>query len=357
MKLIHCADLHLDARMEASLPREKAWERRQEVMRTFTRMVETAEDQGVEAILLCGDLFDAKTISARARNCVLDAVKNHPGICFYYLQGNHDQNTFLADLQTMPDNLRTFREEWTVYQQGELCIAGAELSEKTQDGIFGRLTLDPERINLVMLHGTAAEYGTGEQAGAFSLRALQNKNIDYLALGHIHSYREGRLDDRGVWCYSGCLEGRGFDECGEKGYVLLEIKDGRISRKFVPFAFRTCREIPVDITGLLTQEEIRKKTLETLSPVPEKDLVKVVLTGEVSPEAEKDSSWLEKWLEDSWYFVKVQDRTSLAVHPEDYRYDVSLKGEFVRMVLASSMEQEEKEQVLRMGIRALAGED
>ena len=39
MKLIHCADLHLDARMEASLPREKARERRQEVMRTFTRKV------------------------------------------------------------------------------------------------------------------------------------------------------------------------------------------------------------------------------------------------------------------------------------------------------------------------------
>ena len=106
MKLIHCADLHLDARMEASLPREKARERRQEVMRTFTRMVETAEDQGVEAILMCGDLFDAKTISARAGNCVLDAVKNHPGICFYYLQGNHDQNSFLADLQVLPGNLR-----------------------------------------------------------------------------------------------------------------------------------------------------------------------------------------------------------------------------------------------------------
>ena len=97
------------------------------------------------------------------------------------------------------------------------------------------------------------------------------------------------LDDRGIWCYSGCLEGRGFDECGEKGYVLLEIKDRRISRKFVPFAFRRCWEIPVDITGLLTQEEIRKKTQETLSPVPEKDMVKVILTGEVSAEAAKDS--------------------------------------------------------------------
>ena len=199
MKLIHCADLHLDARMEASLPREKARERRQEVMRTFMRMVEAAEDQGVEAILLCGDLFDAKTISARAGNCVLDAVKNHPQIYFYYLQGNHDQNTFLADLEAMPDNFRTFGPEWTTYRQGDVCISGAEFSESTAGGLFQHLNLEPERINLVMLHGTAAEYGMKDQADGFSLRALRGKHIDYLALGHIHSYRTGRLDDRGIW--------------------------------------------------------------------------------------------------------------------------------------------------------------
>ena len=33
----------------------------------------------------------------------------------------------------------------------------------------------------------------------------------------IHKYKKEKLDNRGVYCYSGCLEGRGFDECGEKG--------------------------------------------------------------------------------------------------------------------------------------------
>ena len=357
MKLIHCADLHLDARMEASLPREKARERRQEVLRTFTRMVETAEEQGVAAILLCGDLFDAKTISARARNCVLDAVRNHPRISFYYLQGNHDQNTFLADREALPGNLRTFGSEWRTYRQGDVCITGAEFSADSSDGLLERLSLDAGQMNLVMLHGMATEYGAKDRMEEFSLRDLRGRNIDYLALGHVHSFREGRLDDRGIWCYSGCLEGRGFDECGEKGYVLLEIENGEIRTSFVPFASRRCWEIPVEITGLVTQEEIRTWVQEALLPVPSKDLVKVVLTGEVSPEAEKDAAWLEKWLEDSWYFLKVQDRTSLWVRPEDYQYDVSLKGEFVRLVLASSMTQEEKEQVLRLGIRALAGED
>ena len=83
MKLIHCADLHLDSCMESGLPKEKAAQRRLEILRTFTQMVEQASEKGVEAVLLSGDLFDTKTVSARARNCVLDALRQHPEITFY----------------------------------------------------------------------------------------------------------------------------------------------------------------------------------------------------------------------------------------------------------------------------------
>lgn len=354
MKFIHCADLHLDARMESSLPKEKAKERRLEILRTFTRLMEEAERLKVDGVLLCGDLFDAKTISVRARNCVLNAILEHPQIIFYYLQGNHDQNSFLTDLEKMPDNLRTFGAGWTSYEQEEVCIVGAELSEDTADGLLESLVLDKEQVNIVMLHGMVTEYGKKD---GFSLRTLRNRNIDYLALGHVHSYQKEKLDERGVWCYCGCLEGRGFDECGEKGYVLLNVEDGRVQSQFVPFAQRTLHEISVDISGLGTQEEIRRTVEAALEPVPSEDMVKVVLTGEVSPDAEKDADWLQSWLVDYCYFLKVKDRTRLCIRPEDYRYDVSLKGEFVRLVLASRMSKEDKEQVLRLGIRALTGEE
>ena len=48
---------------------------------------------------------------------------------------------------------------------------------------------------------------------------------DYLALGHIHYNVVEPLDSRGVYAYSGCLEGRGFDETGEKGFVLIEVEN------------------------------------------------------------------------------------------------------------------------------------
>ena len=356
MKLIHCADLHLDSRMESGLSAEKALERRLELLRTFTRMVEQAEKEQVEAVLICGDLFDARTISVRAGNCVLDAIRMHPQIIFYYLQGNHDQNGFLDGSRPLPENLRTFGSDWTSYEQGNVTITGAELSEETGEDLMERLVLDRNRQNIVMLHGMITEYGGKDQTDVFSVRALRGKGIDYLALGHIHSYRLERLDDRGVWCYSGCMEGRGFDECGEKGYVALEAAGGRIVPSFVPFAERTLHEVPVDVTGMLTQEEIRRKILKELASIPQKDMVRICLTGRVDPEAERDPEWIRKWLEDAYYFLKVKDKTRLRIRPEDYQYDVSLKGEFIRLVLASDLADNEKEEILQRGIHALAGE-
>ena len=102
-------------------------------------------------------------------------------------------------------------------------------------------------VNLVMLHG-----GIGTACGEdmINLNLLKNRGIDYLALGHIHSYQTGPLDETGSYCYPGCLEGRGFDECGEKGFVLLTVEDGSVAHEFVPFSARQLHRVPVDITGL-----------------------------------------------------------------------------------------------------------
>ena len=60
MKLIHTADIHLDARMEAIYPIELAKERRKDLRKEWWRLVEYAGRNGVSAILIAGDLFDTK---------------------------------------------------------------------------------------------------------------------------------------------------------------------------------------------------------------------------------------------------------------------------------------------------------
>ena len=52
--------------------------------------------------------------------------------------------------------------------------------------------------------------------------------------------------------------------------------------------------------------------------------------------------------------MKIKDETTEALHPEEYQYDVSLKGEFIRLVLGSEeLADEDKEAILRLGIHAL----
>ena len=43
MKIIHCGDIHLDSKMTSNLSKEQARERKMEILRTFTRMVDYAK--------------------------------------------------------------------------------------------------------------------------------------------------------------------------------------------------------------------------------------------------------------------------------------------------------------------------
>ena len=377
MKLIHCADLHLDSKMTSLLPADLAKTRRQELLQTFVRMVDFAEEEGVSAILIAGDLFDRKTVSSVAGNTVFDEICSHPDISFFYITGNHERSGFLDSLSEIPDNLKLFGKEWRTYDAGPVAVSGADPDPDAGPERYASLVLDPSCFNIVILHGQITEYADASQKESIPLRELRGKPVDYLALGHVHSFQEGTIAPRGTWCYPGCLEGRGFDECGEHGFVLLDIntEDRTCTKTFVPFAARKLEEIPVDISGCLTTaeiaerigEQIREKTgrqageetgqLSGRKPVTE-DFWKIVLTGQVDITCEKETEWLEKRYADRCGFLKVEDHTRLAVEYRDYARDVSLKGEFVRLVGGDdSLNEQQKAEIIRCGLRALSGEE
>ena len=367
MKIIHCADLHLDARMTANLPKEKAAERKNELLATFNRLIDYAVAEDVDALIIAGDLFDTKRISAAAKNTVYQAIVNHPGMAFYYLRGNHDADAFLSGLAEIPSNLHLFEKNWTTYianpeTAGNIAITGVELDRESSAGVYSELFLMRDRYNIVVLHGQDSAYGAKKDAAVINLRELKNKGIDYLALGHIHGYKEAELDGRGVYCYSGCLEGRGFDECGEHGFVLLTIDEQTrtCERKFVPFASRNLYEVKVDVSGCLTTTEIGSRIDEVLgeAQISPRNLLKIVLTGEVDVACEKETGLLASRYEHLFYTVKIADETRFSVNYTAYYRDESLKGEFVRTVMnEENLSPEEKAQIIRYGIQALAGEE
>ena len=351
MKLIHCADLHLDSPMEANLSPEKARERKREILSAFSDLVRHAAQNGVSAILIAGDLFDSTRISKKAKRYVLETVASHPEIKFFYLMGNHDRGGTDADGEPLPQNLYTFGDGWTSYSLGEVTVTGSERPDADT------LTLSEQACNIVLLHGQerAGRGPSGEDV--IPLGKLKNKHIDYLALGHLHDFREAKLDTRGVACYSGCLEGRGFDECGKKGYVLLEIENRRVRHTFVPFAKRELHTVECDITGFTSQLDLENRLLGAVEGIPAHHLIKAVLVGSCPIEAQKDVAHLEQVLSDRFYFAKLRDESRAIIDPVAYQNDISLKGEFVRRVMASGLSREEKERVIACGFRVLSGEE
>ena len=127
MKIIHCSDLHLDSKMETNLTKEKARERKNEILITFERMVEYAKQNDVKVIIIAGDMFDKKTITAKAKKIVKNAIYSNKEIDFVYLKGNHDEAGFIEEDEEIPQNLKTFNSyNWTTYNYDNITITGIE---------------------------------------------------------------------------------------------------------------------------------------------------------------------------------------------------------------------------------------
>lgn len=357
MKIIHCADLHLESKING-LPAEKSKIRREEILRSFERLLDYAENEGVSVVIIAGDMFDTEKVSARTKSRVINCIETHSKIDFLYLPGNHDEDSFLSESEILPKNLKTFSDTWQSYEYGNLAISGIITDKLNEKTLYDTLILEKEKVNIVVMHGQIIGYSSDEKAENISLPLLREKNIDYLALGHIHYHDLKPLDNRGVYAYCGCLDGRGFDETGVKGFYLLEIEGENLSANFVEFSSRIFHEVTYFLEGEESFYEVKTRVLAKLKETCDsKDLVKVVLKGERAPDLFVDTQSLAAAIGEEFFFAKVYDKTTLKLTDDDFAADKSVRGEFVRVVLASELSEEEKTLVLTCGINALKGEE
>ena len=57
MRFIHCADLHLDSKMTSNLSREQAKERKMEILRTYSRMIDYAKENKIDGIIMIQEIY------------------------------------------------------------------------------------------------------------------------------------------------------------------------------------------------------------------------------------------------------------------------------------------------------------
>lgn len=356
MKIIHCADLHLDSKMETNLTAVKARERRYEILESFENMIQYAKEIGVGVIIIAGDMFDTlDNMQQTIKKRTMDAIVNASEIDFLYLQGNHDSNNYFQTIDTLPENLKLFGTDWVQYEYGDICISGVEFGSYNENRIYSELRLNPKKVNIVTMHGQIVCSKDDVKSGNINLSQLKDKGIDYLALGHLHEYQAEALDTRGVYCYSGCLEGRGYDECGKKGFVVIEVDGRDLQHRFIPTSKRIIHNIQVDVTNE-TEREILIKAMESVQHIPSSDYVKLTLMGEIAEDINIDLMYLERKLSERYYSFKIQDKTTLEIDFTKFTNDISLKGEFIRTIELLGLPKEEKNKIILTGLQALKGQ-
>lgn len=183
------------------------------------------------------------------------------------------------------------------------------------------------KVHIGLLHGEVDP--AGERYDPLRREEIAASGLAYLALGHIHKRGEPRAYGGTLCAWPGCIEGRGFDELGEKGFYEGVIDGGEVSAAFVPFARRKYEILDVDVTGRSPREAAEA----ALPGDTAEDLYRLRLTGE-SGEGGADARALETALAGRFYALEVQDHTRVAADVWARAGEDSLRGLFLRELRA-----------------------
>jgi len=403
VKLIHTADLHLDSAFRSRFTKEEAENRRQKQLMAWKELLSFAVEKKVQGILIAGDLFDSPVVSHGTMDFFLSTIAEHPEISFFYLRGNHDtENTFRYQ-ENLPKNLFLFSEKGKKYRLNDrLLLAGVEYGTKDisfgenegatqgagqaaeqavgQETVHGAealskneteseeeskfLKLKEEDCNILLLHG-ALYQGTpkgdsfqGEE-GIF-LKNLEKLPLSYIALGHIHKGGEGKLNNGALWAYPGCLQGRGFDEEGERGFLYLKVEEEKkeIHKEFIPIKQGEFRILEIELLedeGTLACLKKIEAEMEK-ADISKEDSLRIILKGKKGLEQERNLRYLQLQLQDSVFFLEIQDESELSWNREEAMKEKSLKGEFLRVLAAQdNLSKEEQEEIIALGMGLLQG--
>ena len=348
MKLLHTADLHIDSPLTTHLDARRIRERKNELAMNLDRLIKAAISERADGIIIAGDLFDSQTPSRGALERVLYAISRAGVIKFFYLCGNHEKNAIIASGIPIPENLFIFGEAWTYFPLGNTVLAGRTT---TSEDMFD--TLDARSGNLiVVLHGTLGDKCS--PGGCIGRREAGECGARYIALGHYHSYSKEQLSPFCEAVYCGAPEGRGFDETGKKGYVVLEVTDSKIQHKFVEFAKRSLHIIDVNITGATKSYEVDDRISKAIGAIPHSDLVRVRLTGRRAPTLLDDLDGYIDRHKDGYYYFELTDATVLGINKENYLNDKSIVGRFICRVMDSEeLSDTDKQLIIECGLSAM----
>lgn len=344
IKILHTGDVHLDCRFSGI--GERGTIRRGELREVFKRIVDTAEEEDVDLLLIAGDLFEHERVSLDTINFVKNELQRLDDIRVFISPGNHDPFVSGSPYSTSdwPDNVYIFQtDKFTPVEIREINtivygIANTSFQDRTNH--LKDLGIPPnsnDAFNVILMHGSHMQ-NIPKAIGNDTYFPFENADIyscgaDYIALGHYHSVRYIPNKEKPLACYCGCPEGTGFDEVGSKCVLLVEVTKGKnIVRETLTNIRRYISDY-INCAGMTTRQEIIERIKENAQEHNWQDsIVQLTLVGEVEPELELDIGEINHGIQKYFFVVKLVNNTLPKYNLEDLKGQKSTVGEFVRKI-------------------------
>lgn len=225
MKILHCADLHLDApftgRTEA-----QAQGLRRKLLRIPGQLADLCRRESCDLVLLAGDLFDG--VWTRDSYAALYTALEEMSVPVFISPGNHDyfSNESPYFSEKWPENVHIFTRpeiESVALPQLNCRVYGAGYRGMDCPALLEGFQADGDetyRIGVLHADPTVA----ASPYCPITTAQLRKSGLKYLALGHIH--KTGQLRAGQTLCaWPGCPMGRGFDETDTKGVFLVTLEE------------------------------------------------------------------------------------------------------------------------------------
>src|ERR1700674_4050600 len=356
MRLLHFADLHLDAPFAWARP-EAARLRRRNRRETLTRILQLADEEQVDAVLCAGDLFEHERFTPDTM-AFLAASLARTDRPIYLAPGHHYWLSARSPyvLVEWSANVHLFTESRLapIELADGLTLWGAAHRAPANTGpFFAEFRPDRGGLHLALAH--ASERGalpfqeSGKELHApFYAAELEAAGISHAFLGHYHVAR-----DRERYTYPGNPDPLAFGESDGRGVVLASVaEDGIVTRERRSVAVSEVHDLTVALDGCRHVDDVRERVAVAIAGLSR--CVRVPLGGEVSADLPIDPRSLGTLGDQLDGLVIRAGAIVPAYDLEAIHAEATVRGQFARDAQMIA-DDERRRKVLITGLRALEG--
>ena len=364
-RILHTADVHLDRAFSSlGMVSGIAAARREELRDALRRLIDLALELEADAVTIGGDLYEHERATVDTGNFLAQQFARLQSIPVLISPGNHDPY--------VPDSLYR-RIDWpanvTIFSSIEMkpvhLASGVTVWGAAHDGpelrrnLLSNFRVGGPGPHLLLFHGSNMQGAPEKRTGhaPFVPGDVRETGADFALLGHYHSGRVFQ-DERPICAYPGTPEPLDFSEEGEHYVLQVDVDGSTVVPQPIPFGVVRYRTERIDVTDLVTSDQLRAAICELESPIVQR----VILEGNLNADVDLDLESLYNSCAERFGYLDLVDRTEPGYDFEELAEESTTKGAFVRLIqeraaAAGDNDRELLETAMRYGLRAFDGQE